>query len=125
MIHERCSRLAVVGLCAAFLIGAGRPVEAHAILVQSSPAVGATVAGPDVAIELRFNVRIDRDRSRLTLTLPDRAPRPLKILGADKPEILSAKATDLKPGEYHLHWQVLAEDGHITRGDVPFEVAAP
>ena len=27
-----------------------------------------------------------------------------------------------KPGDYVLHWQVLATDGHITRGDVPFTV---
>jgi len=28
----------------------------------------------------------------------------------------------LVPGLYSLRWQVLAVDGHITRGDVPFTV---
>jgi methionine-rich copper-binding protein CopC len=27
------------------------------------------------------------------------------------------------PGAYVLRWQVLAVDGHITRGDVPFTVS--
>ena len=32
-------------------------------------------------------------------------------------------SADLKvPGRYVVRWQVLAIDGHITRGDVPFTV---
>jgi hypothetical protein len=31
----------------------------------------------------------------------------------------------LIPGAYVVRWQVLAVDGHITRGDVPFTVTAP
>jgi hypothetical protein len=31
----------------------------------------------------------------------------------------------LTPGVYVLRWQVLAIDGHITRGDVPFTVMEP
>jgi methionine-rich copper-binding protein CopC len=31
----------------------------------------------------------------------------------------------LAPGNYTIRWQVLAVDGHITRGDVPFTVTAP
>ncbi len=29
------------------------------------------------------------------------------------------------PGDCVLRWQVLAVDGHITRGDVPLSVKAP
>jgi len=28
------------------------------------------------------------------------------------------------PGAWRLRWQVLALDGHITRGDVPFAIRA-
>jgi methionine-rich copper-binding protein CopC len=31
-------------------------------------------------------------------------------------------AADLAAGGYVLRWQVLAIDGHITRGDIPFAV---
>ena len=38
------------------------------------------------------------------------------------PDALAAKA-ELTPGEYVVHWQVLAVDGHMTRGDVRFTVS--
>jgi len=50
---------------------------AHAIIVSSSPAAGATVASDAVSIRLRFNSRIDHARSRLTLFAPDGAPQAL------------------------------------------------
>ena len=33
-----------------------------------------------------------------------------------------AKASGVVAGSYVMRWQVLAEDGHITRGDIPFQV---
>jgi methionine-rich copper-binding protein CopC len=30
----------------------------------------------------------------------------------------------LAAGAYRLRWQVLASDGHITRGEIPFTVTA-
>jgi len=47
------------------------------------------------------------------------SPYDRTVVAAD---ILSATANDLKPGEYQLRWQVLAVDGHITRGEIPFTV---
>jgi methionine-rich copper-binding protein CopC len=38
------------------------------------------------------------------------------------PGLLFAKLTGLVKGAYVLRWQVLATDGHITRGKVPFQV---
>jgi methionine-rich copper-binding protein CopC len=103
------------------LVSAAMPAAAHAILMDSVPAVNATAKGPDIAIDLRFNSRIDHKRSRLTLTLPDQSQQvlPIDIDGPD--DRLDTKAT-LQPGTYTLRWQVLAIDGHITRGDVPFAV---
>lgn len=95
--------------------------QAHAILVQSRPAAGATTAPGKVAMEFRFNSRIDRDRSRLTLTSPDHSQSVLPIAPEGPPEILDSSAA-LAPGVYVVRWQVLAIDGHITRGDVPFTV---
>ena len=103
------------------LVSAPLPAAAHAILMDSVPAVNASANGPDIAIDLRFNSRIDHKRSRLTLTLPDQSQRvlPIDIDGPD--DRLDTKAS-LSPGAYTLRWQVLAIDGHITRGDVPFTV---
>ena len=96
--------------------------QAHAILVRSQPPSGGTAAAGQVAMEFRFNSRIDRGRSRLTLTAPDHQQSVLPINPEEgSPDILHASAT-LAPGAYVVRWQVLAIDGHITRGDVPFTV---
>ena len=90
--------------------------------MESSPALKSSVAGPDVPLKLRFNVRIDAARSRLTLVDPDGALQMLEISKQDSPEIISAEAKGLHAGLYRLRWQVLASDGHITRGEIPFTV---
>jgi methionine-rich copper-binding protein CopC len=94
---------------------------AHAILLDSTPAANAKVAAQPVEFTLRYNTRIDHKRSRLTLTLPDRSTKVLPIAEASPDDGLATSAA-LPPGAYSLRWQVLATDGHITRGDVPFTV---
>jgi methionine-rich copper-binding protein CopC len=95
--------------------------HAHAVLMASAPVAGSTVAAGEEAIRLQYNSRIDQARSRVTLSHPGAPDERLALLPAQQPEILQAKAT-LTPGAYVLHWFVLATDGHITRGDVPFTV---
>jgi copper resistance protein C len=90
-----------------------RIAQAHAILKESSPVANSTVKGPDVPIRLRYNVRVDATRSNMDLTMEKQSA----------PDVMSAKATGLKPGAYRIRWQVLAPDGHITRGEIPFSVS--
>jgi copper resistance protein C len=97
------------------------PLWGHAILVESVPAARSVVQGPSVPIRLRFNSRIDGAHSRLYINTNGNA-KPIKIDSQEAPDTLSAKADDLKSGEYQLRWQVLAVDGHITRGEIPFTV---
>ena len=94
----------------------------HAIVLSASPAKGQEVSGPDVPITLRFNSRIDAKRSRLTLMMPDGKQTPLDLSEVAAGDSLVSKAKGLKSGSYLLRWQVLATDGHITRGEVPFRV---
>jgi copper resistance protein C len=101
----------------------GRLAEGHAILKEASPTAGSTVVGPDVPIRLMFNVRIDATRSKLQLMTPDNKMTDLSVEKQTSPDTLTTKAIGLKPGEYRIAWQVLAPDGHITRGLVPFTVA--
>lgn len=98
------------------------PAIAHAVLLESSPALKSAVAGPDVPVKLRFNVRIDALRSRLTLVRPDGSTQILEISKKAPADTLSAEALGLAAGDYRLRWQVLASDGHITRGEIPFTV---
>ena len=108
---------------ASFLLGAS--TFAHAVLLESSPALKSSISGPDVPLRLRFNVRVDAARSRLTLVDPDGSLQTLEISRQDPPNMLSAQARGLRPGVYRLRWQVLASDGHITRGEIPFTVVRP
>ena len=93
--------------------------QAHAILMDSVPLANGTMPAGPAHIRLRFNSRIDVGRSRLVLVLPDHSERRLSPgLGAT-PDIMLAE-TQLAAGHYQLKWQVLAVDGHITRGVVAF-----
>ena len=90
--------------------------------MDSTPKLNSKVEGPEVDITLRFNVRIDGGRSRVRLVAPDGATSVLKLADQDKPDILKTHAAGLKPGAYKLQWQVLASDGHMSKGDIPFTV---
>jgi hypothetical protein len=94
--------------------------SAHAILMDSTPKLSSTVKGPDLDINLRFNLRIDGSRSRISLIAPDGTTSTLTLASQSKPNVLQARATGLKPGAYKLQWQVLASDGHMSRGEIPF-----
>jgi methionine-rich copper-binding protein CopC len=128
-IHLR-SRRAILWGVAGLLLSHARS-EAHAILEDSEPKAGATIPPGPVALKLRFNSRIDRARSGLTLIRSDKADNgdsaakqtrtALTVNPDGPPDILTATFT-LTPGAYVVRWQVLAIDGHITRGDVPLTV---
>lgn len=99
--------------------------EAHAVIVDSTPTVNATVAPGALDVVLHYNSRVDHQRSRLTLVGADGVPRQIAIAPDGPADVIAARATDLAPGQYRLRWQVLAVDGHLTRGDIPFSVKAP
>jgi copper resistance protein C len=104
------------------VVSAPAIASAHAILVQSKPAAGTSVPAGTVDMTFRYNSRIDRVRSRLTLTSPDHSQSVLKITPSGPPDLLQTSAMLTTTGAYVVRWQVLAIDGHITRGDVPFTV---
>ncbi len=121
----RLSAAFAVCLTAALAFWSLGRAEAHAIIVDSSPSVGTEVPGPDVAVTLHYNNRIDKTRSRLTLMVGEQPFAKLPIDEGGTPDVITAKATGLAPGAYRLRWQVLALDGHITRGEIPFVVTTP
>lgn len=116
MCQRRLLLIAVV-----FLSSAGF-AHGHAILLTATPAIGQVVRGPDIEVNLRFNSRVDSKRSRITLVPPDGGPRTLNPSQQSPPDSLNVHVHGLKSGSYTLRWQVLAVDGHISRGEVPFRV---
>lgn len=128
MVRVRHSRIFRASLVYAFVVAysialfAPRMAFAHAILVDSQPAVNGSVSGPDVTVLLKYSSRIDLEHSVLTLLDPDGKVEKVAIASEPTPGVLTAKLVGLVKGAYVLRWQVLATDGHITRGKVPFQV---
>jgi hypothetical protein len=103
------------------LVYGALPAMAHAILLSAVPESQSIVSGPSVRVRLQFNSRIDGKRSRFLLVLPDARER---LITTSQPSsaVVTSEVSDLTPGIYVLRWQVLAQDGHITRGELPFRV---
>ncbi len=97
-------------------------VYAHALLIRSTPPAYAAVHGPTVQISLHYNSRIDLKRSFLKVTDEAGNIQKLVITTPAGPAELDGEAQGLTPAQYLIHWQVLASDGHITRGEIPFTV---
>ena len=96
---------------------------AHSLLLESSPAAGATVRSP-ARLSLRFNNRVEKALSRLRLVDARGAAQPLTVLvGEGAADRLDAALPALAPGVYRVDWQVLSTDGHIVTGRFSFGVA--
>jgi methionine-rich copper-binding protein CopC len=113
-------RLVLVLACLAAAPGAAL---AHAIVIGSTPRAEAVVTGDALAVEIRFNSRIDAARSHLKLFRIDGEALSLPLSDAGADDALKASAKGLAPGRYRLHWQTLSPDGHISQGDIPFSVS--
>ena len=114
-----------IALLLTFIIAVVVQLEGHAILKSSSPAKDGSVTTADSQVKLTFNVRVDAERSKLQLLMPDASTVDLPFVKGSSPDTLVSKLTGLKPGAYTLRWQVLAPDGHISRGEIPFVVRHP
>lgn len=114
-----------IALLLTFILAVVVQLEAHAILKSSFPAKDGSVSTADSQVKLTFNVRVDAERSKLQLLMPDASTIDLPFVKGPSPDTLVSKLTGLKPGAYTLRWQVLAPDGHISRGEIPFVVRHP
>jgi methionine-rich copper-binding protein CopC len=101
--------------------------SAHAIVLESSPAADAVLPQPPSQVVLRFNSRIEKRFTRVTLALGDRAPVVVALPTGDAettPDRITIPLEALGPGAYVLRYRVLAVDGHITEGALRFTVGA-
>jgi len=119
---SRRPRLATFAmLLGALFLAAGR-AEAHAIILSSKPAANSQVAQGPVDILLQFNSRIDIDHSRVSLVDPAGKVMALAAVEGSAPGSLTASGKTDAPGKWIIRWQALSLDGHITRGEIPFQV---
>ena len=127
MIRGWGATLRAWALCAALLAQDPGAAAAHAIILESEPAAGAKLAEPPTRIYLRFNSKLEKRLSHVTLSTEKGQPVPLPIAvnGSEKPDRLVLPLAPLTPGSYVVRYKVLAADGHITEGVLRFTVLEP
>lgn len=115
----------VLLLAACLTLAAPRATSPHAIVLESSPIHDAVLASAPQLVTLRFNSRIEKRFTRVTLALADQAPVAVAVPAADAdaaPDRITIPLGSLGPGVYVLRYRVLAVDGHITEGVLRFTV---
>lgn len=120
-MRKYIENLTAAAVAAAFVAGAA-PASAHAVILLASPTANQQVAPGELPVRIEFNARIDKARSRLQVTTPAGDKTDVPIDPAGDPNVIAGTTGALTPGAHALRWQVLAIDGHITRGDIPFVV---
>jgi hypothetical protein len=101
------------------------PASAHAIVLESSPVHDAVLERAPEQVTLRFNSKIEKRFTRITLAAGDRPPAPIVLPDGDDagpPDRVVIPLSPLAPGVYVLRYRVLAVDGHITEGALRFTV---
>ena len=113
--------LALAGL-AALVIAPG--AAAHSLLLESTPAAGATLPAAPRELRLRFNNRIEKPLSRVRLLDAKGAAQTVALhTEGTAPDWLSGPLPSLGPGRWRVEWQVLSTDGHVVSGRFEFTIA--
>jgi methionine-rich copper-binding protein CopC len=128
---ERRARSVISALLLSAGVTAIHPLgaTAHAIVLESVPAADAVLTQPPANAMLRFNSKIEKRLTRVTLTASGGTARPLPILnddgaGSGEPDRVVVSLGSLTPGPYVLRYKVLSADGHVTEGALRFTVSA-
>ncbi len=98
--------------------------QAHAKLMSSKPAAGATISAPSV-IDLGFSEPISEKLSGAEVTdaAGAKAPASAMLEPKDPKGLMVMVAHPLKPGAYTVAWHAVAsDDGHRTQGTFSFTV---
>jgi methionine-rich copper-binding protein CopC len=99
--------------------------DAHAKLIQSSPAAGSIVDKSLSTITLKFNEAVAAKLSRLVLATlggDGIATGPIAADANDTTELVVTLTSGLPAGKYHVSWSVVSADMHKVAGTFDFEV---
>jgi methionine-rich copper-binding protein CopC len=112
-------------LMACLTLAVPRAASPHAIVLESSPTHDTVLPRAPQQVTLRFNSRIEKRFTRVTLAAGDKTPVAVAVPVGDAeatPDRLTIPLQPLGPGVYVLRYRVLAVDGHITEGALRFTV---
>ena len=116
--------LILIGLLLGPVILAPRVVLAHAFPDHSEPRVGSTVENSPPFVRIWFDGALES--AFTTIVVEDSSGRKVDRgkggVNPSDPTLLEVELEPLTPGTYHVIWDVLARDGHRTKGDFTFTV---
>jgi len=116
--------LQALAAAAVLLIAVAGPAAAHSLLLESTPAAGATLAAGPPELMLRFNNRIEKPLSRVRLLDGRGGAQPVALRADAAPaDRLTGPLPPLGPGRWRVEWQVLSTDGHVVSGRFDFNIA--
>ncbi|MGH6897179.1 MAG: copper resistance CopC/CopD family protein, partial [Geminicoccaceae bacterium] len=116
----------LLGIAFALLLAAlpWRGAQAHAVLLESSPAKDAVLAEAPARIVLRFNEPIRPIALRILVTEDQRAVEPVGVEVVDA-ELRAPLPEALPDGTYLVSYRVASADDHPIVGSFVFTVGAP
>jgi copper resistance protein C len=118
----------VCGLILLFVVLISSWASGHAILAESTPKQDAVLADAPKEAVLRFNARIEKKMTAVTLVDADGKKLPMPPIPADPngaPDKMVVPLPEMKPGAYELQFRVMATDGHSTAGELRFTISGP
>jgi hypothetical protein len=120
--RARMSRRVSPVIACLSLLFAIATANAHARLVNATPAPNATVAPPS-EIRLEFSEGVEPRFSGLTLTAASAVELGAASVEAGHPDVLIVPiAKPITPGVYTVHWHAVSADTHRTQGTFKFTV---
>ncbi|HEY6710020.1 MAG TPA: copper resistance CopC family protein, partial [Actinomycetota bacterium] len=115
-------------LAVVWLVAAGMPAGAHALLRESDPAAGSSLDQAPRRVVLTFTERPEPGLTSIEVL--DTAGQPIQRgEGAPvegEPLQFAVGLGDLADGTYTVSWRVVSkDDGHVTAGSFAFGVGVP
>lgn len=101
-------------------LGAG-PASAHAALVSSDPADGASLSAAPTSLTLVFNENVSQ-RASIAVSAPDGTQLAVSdVLAVDRGVTATVAEADQK-GRYSASYRVVSADGHPVTGTLTYDV---
>jgi methionine-rich copper-binding protein CopC len=121
----RAGRLlfALAALALVAVLGAA-PATAHSVLLQTSPARGATVASAPDSVALTFNEMPQGEFSTIHVTGPDGQRRDNGHVQVVNDVVTEPLGGTRPAGRYVVDWRVVSADGHPVSGEFAFTARA-
>jgi methionine-rich copper-binding protein CopC len=119
---------ALATMLALFVLTPAGAALAHASLVTSDPAAGATLTASPATITATFAEAFDTARSSIQLLGPDGATLATSVVApaATAESMTVSGFGPLAPGTYSVRWiTITPDDNGIERGTFTFTVGAP